>query len=121
MPLLPKVPVTRIYDATPLDVVGLPIFSAVTPLARDLTVHAGKGSCAEASRLSAAMEAVDRCCAESLPPARLRRASYQQLCTGCGYGYKTWPTPPASRSTRNLDSLLTASVSGALYTDPTTT
>lgn len=78
-PLLPKVPLTRLYDATPLDVLGLPVWSAVTPLAKDLTVHAGKGATALAAKLSAAMEAVERVCAESLPAERVIRASCREL------------------------------------------
>lgn len=78
-PILPRVPVTRIYDATPLDVLGIPVWSAVTPLARDLTVHAGKGATPLASRISAAMEAVERICAETIEPHRLIRASYRRL------------------------------------------
>ncbi len=78
-PVLPLVPVSRIYDATPLDVLGVPVWSAVTPLAKDLTVHAGKGATASASRLSAAMEAVERVTAESLPEERIRTASYKEL------------------------------------------
>lgn len=77
--ILPRVPVTRIHDATPLDVVGLPTWFAVTPLAKDLTVHAGKGASAEAARLSAAMEALERVCAESITADRLRTYAYDEL------------------------------------------
>ncbi len=78
-PLLPKVPVTRVYDATPLDVIGLPVWSAVTPLATDLTVHAGKGTSPQASRISAVMEAVERVCAESMPAERTVRGAHGAL------------------------------------------
>lgn len=78
-PLLRRVPITRVYDATPLDVLGLPVWCAVTPLTRDLTVHAGKGTTHQASRLSAMMEAVERVCGEDVAPSRTIKASYDRL------------------------------------------
>jgi thioglycine synthase len=81
-PKLRKVPITRVYDATPLDFLGVPIWAAVTPLAIDLTVHAGKGLTPQASRLSAIMEATERVCAESVEPNRLVRASYNEMAGG---------------------------------------
>ena len=38
------VPITRVSDLTPIDRLRLPVFSATTPLARDLTTHMGKGN-----------------------------------------------------------------------------
>jgi len=58
--ILDLVPITRISDLTPLDPLGLPTFSAVTPLAADLTIHMGKGRDAMSARISAVMEAVER-------------------------------------------------------------
>jgi YcaO-like protein with predicted kinase domain len=76
---LRHVPITRVFDVTPLDYVGVPVWSAVTPLAKDLTVHAGKGESAAAARLSAIMEGIERVCAETIAPDRLRFASYRDL------------------------------------------
>lgn len=76
---LARVPITRVYDATALDYLGVPVWGAVTPLARDLTVHAGKGASAEAARLSAVMEAVERVCAETAERAGSRHASFTEL------------------------------------------
>ncbi len=76
---LHNVPITRVYDATPLDHLGLPVWAAVTPLASDLTVHAGKGLNALASRLSAIMEAIERVSGESVESNRLIRGSYNEL------------------------------------------
>ncbi len=59
-----QVPITRIADITSLDVLGTFVFATVTPLARDLTTHLGKGVDKEAARVSAVMEAVERVCAE---------------------------------------------------------
>lgn len=59
-----------------LGSISLPVFCAVTPTARDLTVHAGKGSTPEAAWVSAAMEAIERVSAESLPDdARVERST----------------------------------------------
>ena len=56
------------------------MWAAVTPLALDLTVHAGKGLTPAAARISAEMEAVERVCAEALEPGReVRVASYREL------------------------------------------
>ena len=77
--LLDLVPITRIYDAAPLDRIGLPVWSAVTPLAADLTVHAGKGASAQAARISAIMEAIERVSAEAVPLRRVRSAPFADL------------------------------------------
>ena len=73
-----RVPISRVVDLTPLDELGLPVYSAVTPLARDLKVHNGKGATREAARVSAMMEAVERVSAErTLAPTVV--ASYREL------------------------------------------
>ncbi|WP_437308128.1 YcaO-like family protein [Sorangium sp. So ce388] len=78
-PLLRRVPITRVVDVTPLDYLELPSWVAVTPLAKDLTTHAGKGLTHRAARLSAIMEAIERCCAEDLPAStEVRRASFEE-------------------------------------------
>lgn len=73
------VPITRVYDATPLDVLRLPVWCAVTPLALDLTVHAGKGVSPQASRISAMMEAVERVSGEDVSPSRVTTARFIDL------------------------------------------
>ncbi len=78
-PKLKRVPISRVLDVTPLDYVGLPVWSAVTPLAKDLTVHAGKGPTAGAARLSAVMEGIERVSAEAVPPAFETRGSLAAL------------------------------------------
>lgn len=76
--LLDRVPITRVADIARLDQSPLPVFSATTPLAADLTTHMGKGLTQAAARLSAVMEAIERVSAEKQPPVALR-ASYRQL------------------------------------------
>jgi ribosomal protein S12 methylthiotransferase accessory factor len=77
-----RVPITRVSDLTPLDRLRLPVFSATTPLARDLTTHLGKGLDAQSAQVSAMMEAVERISAEQvgrptlrLPFSRMKRRS----------------------------------------------
>ncbi len=78
-PVLGLVPITRVYDATALDWLGLPVWAAVTPLALDLTVHAGKGRTPAAARISAVMEAIERVCAEEVAAEAVRVATYEEL------------------------------------------
>jgi ribosomal protein S12 methylthiotransferase accessory factor len=74
-----RVPITRVSDLTPLDPLGIPVFVAVTPLARDLTTHAGKGACALSARVSAMMEAVERVSAERPSDESLATGSLREL------------------------------------------
>jgi YcaO-like protein with predicted kinase domain len=78
--LLDRVPITRIADISPLDTIGSPVFVAVTPLARDLTTHMGKGLDEQAARVSATMEAIERVSAEAIHRP-CHRASFSDLCT----------------------------------------
>jgi len=75
------VPISRVADLTPLDDLGLPAYSAVTPLARDLKVHNGKGATPEAARVSAMMEAIERVSAERTNASTVV-ASYDELVRG---------------------------------------
>jgi len=59
-----NIPITRVADLTPLDPLRLPVFSATTPMAIDLTTHLGKGLDACSARVSAMTEALERHCAE---------------------------------------------------------
>jgi ribosomal protein S12 methylthiotransferase accessory factor len=74
-----RVPITRISDLTPLDSIRLPVFTAVTPLALDLTTHLGKGADAVSARVSALMEAVERVSAERAPRGSTRRGRFTRL------------------------------------------
>lgn len=64
LPLLPNVPITRVADLSPLDPGRAPVFCAVTPTARDLTTHLGKGLTPSDAKASAVMEAIERLTAE---------------------------------------------------------
>ena len=51
--------VTRLADVTGLDTIGIPVFQAIRPLARSLSVSQGKGVTRVAARVSALMEAIE--------------------------------------------------------------
>jgi ribosomal protein S12 methylthiotransferase accessory factor len=82
--VLGRVPVTRVSDLTPLDRLGLPVFTAVTPFARDLTTHMGKGADAVSAKVSACMEAIERLSAETAGTAATVRGSFASLQQGEG-------------------------------------
>lgn len=59
--------VTRLADIGGLAGLGLPVFQAVRPFARSLTVSQGKGGSVLAAKVSALLEAAELACAEDLP------------------------------------------------------
>ncbi|WP_405532475.1 YcaO-like family protein [Streptomyces avidinii] len=59
-PLLPAVGVTRVADLTWLDDIGIPVYQAVAPAGRYLSVYQGKGLDPVSAKVSAAMEAIER-------------------------------------------------------------
>ncbi len=73
--------VTRLADVTRLDRIGLPVWQAVRPLSRALSVHQGKGASDADAQLGALLEAVEShwaeqfdepgpvCRFDALPPA----------------------------------------------------
>ena len=56
--------VTRLADVTGLDRLGLPVWQAIRPAGRSLSVHQGKGPSHEAARIGALCEALEADCAE---------------------------------------------------------
>jgi YcaO-like protein with predicted kinase domain len=73
-----RIPISRLADLTPLDRLRLPVYSATTPLARDLTIHTGKGLDPESAELSAIMEAIERVSAEQVERPTLR-SSFRRI------------------------------------------
>lgn len=59
--------VTRLADVGGLGGLGLPVFQAIRPRARSLTVSQGKGVSPLAAKVSALLEACELACAENLP------------------------------------------------------
>lgn len=58
-PRLAAAGITRVADVTRLDVIGIPVYQAVRPLSRNLSVSQGKGITPMLARVSAVMEAVE--------------------------------------------------------------
>lgn len=56
---------TRLADVTRLDTIGLPVWQAVRPWSRALSVHQGKGASNDDARLGALLEAVESHAAET--------------------------------------------------------
>ncbi|MCK9277479.1 MAG: YcaO-related McrA-glycine thioamidation protein [Methanoculleus sp.] len=82
-PLMAEIGVTEIIDVTPLDRLGIPVFSAVRPGAARgaVRVHAGKGKEPVHARVSAMMEALERYCAEYRRD-RMEYATYEEIGPG---------------------------------------
>ena len=58
--------VTRLADITRLDRLGLPVWQAVRPAGKALSVHQGKGSSPIAAKVGALCEAIECHCAENV-------------------------------------------------------
>ena len=66
LPHLPFYGITRLADLTGLDRVGVPVWSAVRPRTRSLSVSQGKGIDATQAEVSAVVEAIELWCAERI-------------------------------------------------------
>jgi len=64
--LLPRAGISRISDVTALDRLGVPVWQAIRPASRNLSVSQGQGATHAAARVSAAMEALELWHAEDL-------------------------------------------------------
>lgn len=69
-----QVGVARLADVTGLDRLGVPVWQAVRPWSRALSVSQGKGLTDDHARLGAAMESIECACAENWAPAPLQAA-----------------------------------------------
>lgn len=77
-PHLPSMGITRVADVTGLDHIGVPVFMAVRPNSRGLTVAQGKGLTTDAARASAVMESIEAFHAERIK-APLLLGSWDEL------------------------------------------
>lgn len=66
-PRLGEFGIVRVFDSTPLDFIGVPVFSAVRPRSKFICVSTGKGITQAQARVSAAMEAAEIAVAERFP------------------------------------------------------
>jgi YcaO-like protein with predicted kinase domain len=78
VPCLSRFGVTRVADVTRLDRLGIPVWMAVRPNSRTLSVTQGKGLDRATARVSAAMEALEAAHAEQ-PSRSLRFESYDAM------------------------------------------
>lgn len=65
-PVVEALGVTRVADLTQLDRLGIPVFQAVRPMGKLLTVSQGKGLTKDAAKASAIMESIELWHAENL-------------------------------------------------------
>lgn len=77
-PALAEHGVTRVAAVTGLDCIGIPVWNAIRPNARALSVHQGKGITDVDAKTSAVMEALERACAEK-PNIPVRTASAEEI------------------------------------------
>ncbi|WP_177242664.1 YcaO-like family protein [Amycolatopsis marina] len=87
--------VTRIAELTGLDIIGMPVYMAVRPLATTVGVSQGKGATPLLARLSAVMEAIEMSVCEryfTTPDAFVAQAVELDL------PYATSETTPTERS-----------------------
>lgn len=80
-PALAEHGVTRLAKVTGLDCIGIPVWNAMRPNARSLSVHQGKGITDNDAKASAVMEALERACAER-PSLPVRTASVEDILGG---------------------------------------
>ena len=59
MPFLSHMGITRIADVTHLDDIGIPVFQAIRPNSRNLSVSQGKGVTEALAKVSAVMESIE--------------------------------------------------------------
>jgi YcaO-like protein with predicted kinase domain len=59
MPLMPALGITRLANVTGLDCVGIPVYMAVRPNSRSISISQGKGLDAAAAKASALLESIE--------------------------------------------------------------
>ncbi|MEU3221905.1 YcaO-like family protein [Streptomyces sp. NPDC006976] len=93
-PLLAARGVTRVADLTDLDVLGIPVWSAIRPGAATLVASAGKGLTHCAARISAVVESLEVAVAEEASVPVVHRGSAARLTPG--YSVSELSLHPAS-------------------------
>jgi YcaO-like protein with predicted kinase domain len=71
-PLLGRAGITRLADVTGLDWVGLPVYQAIRPRSRNLSVSQGKGLTPAQAKVSALMESLETFHAERIEQPSVR-------------------------------------------------
>jgi ribosomal protein S12 methylthiotransferase accessory factor len=83
-PLFPFFGITRLADVTWLDEIGIPVYQAVRPDSRTLSVSQGKGLTDDLAKISAAMESIETWHAERAKPGETI-ATVADMERECGY------------------------------------
>jgi YcaO-like protein with predicted kinase domain len=84
-PLLPRAGITRLADVTGLDWIGIPVYQAIRPNSRNLSVAQGKGLTRTQAKVSALMESLESFHAERIDYQSWLRASVSELRRQLGY------------------------------------
>ena len=71
--------VSRLADITRLDTLGIPVWQAIRPWSRSVSVHQGKGLDERHARVGACIEAIECAAAEAWTPPHRRRASVADM------------------------------------------
>jgi ribosomal protein S12 methylthiotransferase accessory factor len=77
-PWLPRAGITRVANVTGLDHIGIPVWQAIRPNSRSLSVSQGKGADSMSAKVSAVMESLETWCAEHAH-CDLRLAPYAEV------------------------------------------
>ncbi|MFJ3723189.1 YcaO-like family protein [Streptomyces sp. NPDC090045] len=93
-PLLAARGITRVAELTGLDVIGVPVFSAIRPAAATLVASAGKGRDPDAAWVSAVMESLEVRAAEQYRPPVAMRGTARFV--EAGYGVRELALHPLS-------------------------
>nr|WP_163017162.1 YcaO-like family protein [Streptomyces chartreusis] len=94
-PLLPAMGITRVADLTGLDSVGIPVFQAIRPNGRTLSVSQGKGVTAELAKVSAVMESIETWHAEESVLLSIE-STVAEMAPQLPYSVFNLPQPPRS-------------------------
>ncbi|MFD8733512.1 YcaO-like family protein [Streptomyces sp. NPDC059618] len=76
--------ITRVADLTGLDILDVPVWTAIRPAAATLVASAGKGLTHTAARISAVMESLEVAVAEQARPAGVAHGTARALTPGYG-------------------------------------
>lgn len=102
LPLLARAGITRLADVTWLDDIGIPVYQAIRPKSRSLSVSQGKGITAELAKVSAVMESIESWSAERVPVS-VQQARAHSLALPYDVGALTRPGYASIARTMRLD------------------
>ncbi len=100
-PFLPAMGITRVADLTGLDVIGIPVFQAVRPNGRTMSVSQGKGITDELARVSAVMESIETWHAEEAHVLPSIEAAVGEMAPHLPYSVFDLPSPERSVLSEN--------------------